>query len=120
MPAAFAKVTAVLGEWDWFGEMNSGPSTPADRRVPLSGHHTNTDLPGHLPVTDTLRRILAETQDRMESATENEPASPPAQRPARRAAKATKAKVAISKTIAPEVTALKNRRTTLSDQLKPH
>jgi hypothetical protein len=120
MPAAFAKVTAVLGEWDWFGEMNSRPSLPTDRRVPLSGHHTNTDLPGHLPVTDTLRGILVETPDRMESATENEPPSPPAQRPVRRPAKATKAKVAISKTIPPEVTALETRRANPSDQPKPH
>ncbi len=59
MPPAFTDVVDVMGEWDWFGEMNSRAFIHADRRVPHAWHHTNTDLNGHLPVTSALRDILA-------------------------------------------------------------
>ena len=59
MPPVFTDVVDVMGEWDWFGEINSRPFIHADRRVPQAWHHTNTDLGGHLPVTTTLREILA-------------------------------------------------------------
>ncbi len=58
MPPAFTDVVDVMGEWDWFGEINSRPFIHADRRIPHAWHHTNTDLRGHLPVTATLREIL--------------------------------------------------------------
>ncbi|TCL74746.1 hypothetical protein [Rhizobium sp. BK251] len=60
MPPVFTDVIDVLGEWDWFGEINSRPSIATDRRVASAGHHTNTELVGHLPVTAVLREVLAE------------------------------------------------------------
>ncbi|MFJ6325829.1 MULTISPECIES: hypothetical protein [unclassified Rhizobium] len=60
MPTAFTDVVDVMGAWDWFGEINSRPFLDADRHVPHAWHHTNTELNGHLPVTATLREILAE------------------------------------------------------------
>ncbi|NEI71447.1 hypothetical protein GR212_17855 [Rhizobium lusitanum] len=59
MPSVFTDVVDVMGEWDWFGEINSRPFIHADQRIPQAWHHTNTDLGGHLPVTTTLREILA-------------------------------------------------------------
>ncbi|NKJ33992.1 hypothetical protein [Rhizobium sp. SG570] len=59
MPPTFTDVVDVMGEWDWFGEINSRPFIDADRHIPHSWHHTNTDLGGHLPVTSTLQEILA-------------------------------------------------------------
>ncbi|AYG59791.1 hypothetical protein [Rhizobium jaguaris] len=59
MPPTFSDVVDVIGEWDWFGEMNSRPFIPADQRIPHAWHHTNTDLNGHLPVTSVLKQILA-------------------------------------------------------------
>jgi len=59
MPPAFTDVVDVMGEWDWFGEINSRPFIDADRHIPHSWHHTNTDFGGHLPVTSTLQEILA-------------------------------------------------------------
>ncbi|MGO4437912.1 cell envelope biogenesis protein OmpA [Rhizobium sp. RAF56] len=60
MPPAFGNVSDVIGEWDWFGEMNSRSYISADARVRHAWHHTNTDLAGHLPVTETLRELLAD------------------------------------------------------------
>ncbi|MFT4182352.1 MAG: hypothetical protein QM636_10595, partial [Rhizobium sp.] len=59
MPPLFTDVVDVIGEWDWFGEMNSRSYLAPDRRVAHAWHHTNTELTGHLPVTATLRDILA-------------------------------------------------------------
>lgn len=59
MPPAFADVIDIMGEWDWFGELNSRAFIQADSRIHHAWHHTNTDLNGHLPVTSTLREILA-------------------------------------------------------------
>lgn len=59
MPPTFSDVVDVMGEWDWFGEINSRPFIHADRRIAHAWHHTNTDMNGHLPVTSTLREILA-------------------------------------------------------------
>jgi len=59
MPPAFTDVVDVMGEWDLFGEINSRPFIDADRHIPHAWHHTNTDLGGHLPVTSTLKEILA-------------------------------------------------------------
>ena len=58
MPEAFTEVIDVVGELDWFGELNSRPKIPADIKVPLCGHSTNTDLPAALQVTKILRDIL--------------------------------------------------------------
>lgn len=59
MPPVFTDVIDVMGEWDWFGEINSRRFIHADQRVAHAWHHTNTDLVGHLPVTTTLMEILA-------------------------------------------------------------
>lgn len=59
MPRAMKTVTDVLGQIDGFGLMNSRLSIPTDVSVPLAWHHTNTEIPFHLPVTRTLRTILA-------------------------------------------------------------
>ncbi|WP_267549975.1 hypothetical protein [Rhizobium rhizogenes] len=59
MPPAFTDVVDVMGEWDWFGEINSRTFINADSRIPHAWHHTNTDLNGHLSVTSALRDILA-------------------------------------------------------------
>lgn len=66
MPEAFTEVIDVVGELDWFGELNSRPKIPADIKVPFCGHSTNTDLPAALQVTKILGEILtgaAESQE---------------------------------------------------------
>lgn len=59
MPPIFRDVVDVMGEWDWFGEMNSRKSIPSDQLVPQAMHHTNTELPNHIPVTKLLTQLLA-------------------------------------------------------------
>jgi hypothetical protein len=59
MPDAFTDITDVVGELDWFGELNSRPKIATDIRVPFCGHSTNTDLPGAIKVTKVMTDILA-------------------------------------------------------------
>jgi hypothetical protein len=59
MPDAFTDITDVVGELDWFGELNSRPKIATDIRVPYCGHSTNTDLPGAIKVTKIIEDILA-------------------------------------------------------------
>lgn len=59
MPEAFTDVIDVVGELDWFGELNSRPKIATDIKAPFSGHSTNTDLPGALRVTSILGDILS-------------------------------------------------------------
>jgi hypothetical protein len=58
MPRGFARIVDVMGELDGFGALNSRPSIDTDVSVPLAWHHTNTELPLHLPVAETLRPII--------------------------------------------------------------
>lgn len=58
MPRPFRNIVDVMGEWDWFGEINSRHSIESDEIVPQAGHHTNTELPNHLPVTEVIRKIV--------------------------------------------------------------
>jgi hypothetical protein len=58
MPSACRNVVDIMGAWDWFGGLNSRPDIPADHTVPHAWHHTNTELPFHLPVTKTLQAVL--------------------------------------------------------------
>ncbi|HLP68735.1 MAG TPA: cell envelope biogenesis protein OmpA [Rhizobium sp.] len=58
MPPEFTDVIDVVGELDWYGEVNSRPQIDTDIRVPLAGHSTNTDLPGSLQVTRVLKEII--------------------------------------------------------------
>jgi len=60
MPPAFHTIVDVMGDWDWFGRLNSDAAIPIDVAVPRAWHHTNTELENHLPVTEVLRGILAE------------------------------------------------------------
>ena len=57
MPTPF-HVVDVIGAWDWFGNLNSRPDIPPDYVVPDAWHHTNTELPAHLPVTEALKAVL--------------------------------------------------------------
>ncbi len=131
MPPVFADVVDVIGAWDWFGEMNSRPFIAADRRISNAGHHTNTDLPGHLPVTDALIDILATTPlagEKAEAAAGTEepetvsldiasPAPPrPPRKPAARKAKASQPADDVLST----VTALETVRKSRPEQPKPH
>lgn len=59
VPPAFHGVIDAIGEWDWFGRLNSRPDIKPEIVVPRAWHHTNTELPAHLPVTKTLRKALA-------------------------------------------------------------
>lgn len=59
MPPACRDVIDVIGELDWFGEINSRPQIDSDIRVPLAGHSTNTDFAGALQVTKLLKDIVA-------------------------------------------------------------
>jgi hypothetical protein len=58
MPEGF-EVIDVMGKLDWFGALNSRWNIPPDDVVPLAWHHTNTELPYHLPVTKVMRRLLS-------------------------------------------------------------
>jgi hypothetical protein len=59
IPVQFKTVINVIGAWDWFGALNSRADLPAEYVVPNAWHHTNTELPTHLPVKETLEKILA-------------------------------------------------------------
>jgi hypothetical protein len=61
MPPIFHDVIDVIGEWDWFGALNSRPDLPADYVVPRAWHSTNPDFPMGMgiDVTTTLRKVLA-------------------------------------------------------------
>lgn len=58
MPSQFENVLDIMGAFDGFGELNSRRSIAIDVRVPSAWHHTNTELPMHLPVTRILREAL--------------------------------------------------------------
>ncbi|MCM2477457.1 cell envelope biogenesis protein OmpA [Rhizobium sp. CG5] len=77
MPPAFADVVDVLGEFDWYGELNSRPRIETDLRVPRAGHSTNTDLPLCLMVTRTLKEILGPGTAAVEPAQDTSPVEAP-------------------------------------------
>ncbi|MHC2543264.1 hypothetical protein ACVINY_003976 [Sinorhizobium meliloti] len=45
MPSIFQHVIDVVGEWDWFGALNSRPDIRADLVVPHAWHSTNSNFP---------------------------------------------------------------------------
>lgn len=45
MPPMFRRVADVVGEWDWFGALNSRPDIPAELTVPRAWHSTNRRFP---------------------------------------------------------------------------
>lgn len=57
MPAEFERITDVMGQVDGFGALNSRWDFATEVKVPLAWHHTNTQLPMHLPVTQTLKAM---------------------------------------------------------------
>lgn len=121
MPPTFSDVVDVIGEWDWFGEMNSRPFIAADHRVPHAGHHTNTDLHSHLPVTSVLKEILAATPSlQVETKAETSMAEPaatsPSIRPARRPVPIEKVKKAFSNKTLPKILP---KETSPSDEAPP-
>lgn len=60
MPPACRTVIDVMGTADALGELNSTPGIwKTDIKVFGAGHHTNTDLPGHIDVDDVVRQALA-------------------------------------------------------------
>ncbi|TCR92156.1 hypothetical protein [Rhizobium sp. BK376] len=125
MPLVFTDVVDVMGAWDWFGEINSRSFIPADRYISNAGHHTNTDLPNHMPVTDTLREIL-QTATRIEespaASDRNVAARPdiapasPARKTGSRSAKKPPSKEAIANVAAQEAAA----REQPTEHSKPH
>lgn len=50
MPARFGKPIDVMGQVDWFGRLNSRQTLQAEVQPDMAWHHTNTQLPFHLPV----------------------------------------------------------------------
>ncbi len=59
MPPDCRNVVDVIGDLDWFGEINSRPLIDTDIRIPYAGHSTNTGFPGALSVTNILKEIIA-------------------------------------------------------------
>ena len=58
MPLACYHVIDVMGQFDGLGLLNSRLDLRTDsKKVPRVGHHTNTDLLFHLPVTASLRQL---------------------------------------------------------------
>jgi hypothetical protein len=57
MPPECEHIIDVMGQVDGFGALNSRWDLATEVKVPLAWHHTNTELPLHLPVTRTLRAI---------------------------------------------------------------
>ncbi|MDE1991630.1 MAG: hypothetical protein KGI75_03970 [Rhizobiaceae bacterium] len=142
MPPVFSDVIDVIGDWDWFGEMNSRPFIATDHHVRHAGHSTNTELPGHLAVTPLLRDILAagpmpekpEDRPALHLVSDAEPPAdalvaattpPPPQRTVRRPATAKrtsikKVKQALSEARLPDVSAIEPPPSGGSQPSKPH
>ena len=82
MPPDCRDVIDVIGELDWFGEINSRPQIDSDIRVPLAGHSTNTDFAGALQVTRILKDIIARSLPAVTEQTDTTlPAVPVAEAP---------------------------------------
>lgn len=54
LPEGFTAPITIMGEQDQFGEMNSDKGMAVDFMIPGGGHHTNTEVPGHLFVTNAV------------------------------------------------------------------
>lgn len=57
MPQDFHHIVDIIGQIDGFGALNSRWDLGTEVTVPLAWHHTNTELPMHLPVVETLRKV---------------------------------------------------------------
>ncbi len=58
MPRQCRDVIDIIGQWDWFGKLNSRTSIEPDLIIPSAWHHTNTEWPAHLPVTAAVREAM--------------------------------------------------------------
>ncbi|ACM37304.1 MULTISPECIES: hypothetical protein [Rhizobium/Agrobacterium group] len=59
LPAPFSPPLAIIGELDWYGELNATAKVTNIVRVARAGHSTNTSLPGALKITDLLAQTLS-------------------------------------------------------------
>jgi hypothetical protein len=59
MPPRYRNIVDVIGSIDWFGAINSRPGLGIEQARPWAWHHTNTELPFHLPVTRVLDELIA-------------------------------------------------------------
>lgn len=55
----FPPTTNLIGDLDWYGELNSAPRDEREIRLAFCGHSTNTGMPGAMNVTALLRELLA-------------------------------------------------------------
>lgn len=62
MPLACKHVVDVMGQLDTFGAANSRLDIKTDVVVPAAWHHTNTELPFHLPVSKVIRTLEQDGQ----------------------------------------------------------
>jgi hypothetical protein len=60
MPPRYKKIIDVMGTIDGFGALNSTPGISIEKPCPFCWHHTNTDLPFHLPVTKVFSELRVE------------------------------------------------------------
>ncbi|MCE6073949.1 cell envelope biogenesis protein OmpA [Agrobacterium vitis] len=59
LPAPFSPPLAIVGEFDWYGELNATAPVTNSVRVARAGHSTNIALPGALKITDLLVKALS-------------------------------------------------------------
>ncbi|MUO80087.1 cell envelope biogenesis protein OmpA [Agrobacterium vitis] len=59
LPAPFSPPLAIIGELDWYGELNATAPVTNIVRVARAGHSTNVSLPGALKITDLLAQALS-------------------------------------------------------------
>ncbi|KAA3511845.1 cell envelope biogenesis protein OmpA [Agrobacterium vitis] len=59
LPAPFSPPLAIIGELDWYGELNATAPVTNIVRVARAGHSTNISLPGALKITDLLVKALS-------------------------------------------------------------
>lgn len=78
VPPALSPAVAIMGELDWYGELNATAPAAGTIRVPRSGHSTNTDMPGSLKITSLLRDAL---RDRPATPAEAVMETPPSKEP---------------------------------------
>ncbi|WP_429930586.1 hypothetical protein [Agrobacterium vitis] len=59
LPVPFSPPLAIIGELDWYGELNATAPVTNIVRVARAGHSTNISLPGALKITDLLAQALS-------------------------------------------------------------
>ncbi|MEI4472620.1 hypothetical protein [Frigidibacter sp. MR17.24] len=62
LPEGFRAVT-IMGEQDNYGEMNSDKEIETDFIIPGAWHHTNTELSGHLDVTNAVEQAVKRARE---------------------------------------------------------